>query len=588
MSVGIVLVHGYTGSPDNLKPLAQQLTARYGKDSVINVCLSNHDVNGIPLFNKDSFIESIKSAVYEFKRERRKIILLGHSTGGIFTLSFILKYSFVPHLLILASAPKRIDASYIEKWNKHRSGKGNISFTSIADMVSLINFIGSQKFKGKFPVLIIHGEQDELVPVQEVLVWKQGGFNSATRSVIIPSARHDIFCGENSVSAIDVVLRAVSDIAITLNSQDRKVINKLSETEHEVRRFFAVSPLSKWHLSRGPGGRGVAGCKPRLSPVVKNEPVLANIEITTRCNLQCRYCARSTYSRQAYDMPREMFSALLDMIPHAYRITIVGLGEPLLHSHIVDFVAEASSRGRRVAMVSNAMCLDMSLSKELIRAGLHSIAFSIDGPDQESSSDVRRGSDFNKVIVNIKKFTEISEAAGRSISTAVFSAVSKKTVSNLQQLVDVVSSLGVKVLMLTDLNFRQNLKDTLWKNADDNIEAAVQKAVVYAFSKELPVLSVHGLEEFDLAGRYKEFLLLLPTRLYGRSSKHTWCFSPWQTIPVDVHGNITLCDCQPENTIGNLFTQPFSEIWNGEAMVEYRQRMLSSNPPETCKICPRF
>jgi MoaA/NifB/PqqE/SkfB family radical SAM enzyme/pimeloyl-ACP methyl ester carboxylesterase len=587
MSAGIVLVHGYTGSSESLKPLTQQLSVSCGNNSVKCVSLPGHDGKYAPQFNEQAFIESISDAAASFRKEKRRIILIGHSTGGALALSFILKHSFHPHLLILASAPKKIDYGYKERWDKHRSGKSDIPFVSIAKMISLINSIGSQRFKGRYPVLIIHGKDDELVPPEEALAWKQNSFNGPIRSVIIPSAGHDIFCGANNKSAIDIIVRAVADATVPVDKQDMKVISRLSAVESGVKKYLAVSPLSKRHLSQFPSGQTVVDNKPVLSPIVKNEPVLANIEITTRCNLTCKYCARSVYGREACDMPKEMFSSILNILPHAYRITLVGLGEPLLHPLVVDFIAEASSRGRRVALVTNAMSLDRQLSRELIKAGLSSIAFSLDAPDQETASHVRQGTDFYRVIDNIKTFTELC-ASKKHFSTAVFSAVSVKTVQYLGPLIDIVAQLGVKVLMLTDLNFRHNIKDTLWENADDDISATVRKAVVNAFSKKLPVLSVHGLEEFGLAKRYEDFLLLPPARLYQRSPRRTWCCSPWQTVPVDVHGNVTVCDCQPENVVGNLLDQPFSEIWNGKTLVQYRRRMLGSRPPKACKICPRF
>ena len=156
-------------------------------------------------------------------------------------------------------------------------------------------------------------------------------------------------------------------------------------------------------------------------------------------------------------MSIEQFNYILDMLPHAYRIYLVGLGEPLLHPDVVQYVAEASNRKRRVAIVTNAMCLDGPLSLELLKAGLHSITFSIDAPNQDLAFDVRTGSDLSIIIENIKNFMRLS-AAKRQISTAVFSAVSIKTASYLKKLIDVVKKLGVNVLMLTDLNFKENLK----------------------------------------------------------------------------------------------------------------------------------
>jgi radical SAM protein with 4Fe4S-binding SPASM domain len=142
--------------------------------------------------------------------------------------------------------------------------------------------------------------------------------------------------------------------------------------------------------------------------------------------------------------------------------------------------------------------------------------------------------------------------------------------------------------MLSDINFKANVDHTLCRNVNDQMEETIRKAISYAFSKNLPVLSVHGLEEFGLDKRYHDFLMIPPAQLYQRSKKHTWCFSPWQTIPVDVEGKITLCDCQPEFVVGKLFQDSFSEIWNGEVYQKYRTEMLSNNPPEACKICPRF
>jgi len=170
----------------------------------------------------------------------------------------------------------------------------------------------------------------------------------------------------------------------------------------------------------------------------------------------------------------------------------------------------------------------------------------------------------------------------------VFSAVSTQTVSSLKKLMDVIADLGVHVMMLSDLNFRENQSQTLWKNIDNAIAKEVRTSVAGAFKKNLPVLSVRGLEEFGLWKRYQKYLLLPPDQLYQRSVKHAWCYSPWQTIPVNVRGDVTLCDCQPEIKAGNLLTQPLSEIWNGDIFKQHRCKMLSNDPPESCLLCPRF
>jgi radical SAM protein with 4Fe4S-binding SPASM domain len=264
------------------------------------------------------------------------------------------------------------------------------------------------------------------------------------------------------------------------------------------------------------------------------------------------------------------------------------LGEPLLHPQIIDFIRYAKSLKKKVGLVTNAMLLTPDVSQKLLESGLNSIAFSLDGADLHLASLVRAGTDFDLVIGNIRKFVKLSQKTAVPLSKAVFSAVSRDTVAHLSELVDCVADLGVDVLMLTDINFKGNLEHTLWRNQSEELETKVKQAISRAFTKKLPILSVHGLEEFGLQQRYHDFLMIPPGQLYQRSATHTWCLSPWQTVPIDVAGNITCCDCQPTFVVGNLLHEAFSDIWNGAAMRKYRAAMLSGKPPEACRICPRF
>jgi radical SAM protein with 4Fe4S-binding SPASM domain len=583
MPPGIVLIHGYTGTPESLQPLSDQLSAVHGHDSVANITLPGHDNKKAPGFNKDAFIDHISNSIGTFQKQGRKIILVGHSTGGSLSLAAIAERLITPHLLILASVPKGIDSGSWDRWIKHRSGDGAVPFMNIAKMASLINSAGRLKLIGNFPVLIMNGEDDDLVLPGDASAWKQAPLTGQERTVIIPKAGHDLFRGPNNAFAMDIILRAVSDTS----ASDSNTNERLTTAEPEATKFLSASPWSGSHLALCPSGQKLNNHSPALELFSINEPVFANIEITTRCNLRCKYCARSILKREGRDMNPDTFRRIIDLLPHAYRITLVGLGEPLLHPDIVDIVALASSQGRRTGLVTNGMCLNGTLSKGLVEAGLQSIAFSIDAPNQELASRIRPGTELDRVVNNIRQFVMISNDL-RPVSKAVFSAVSIDTVPYLKDLVDVVSGLGVNVLMLTDLNYKQNLQNTLWRNTDDAMIKILHDAIRHAFSKNLPVLSVHGLEEFGLADRYKDFLLFPPEQLCRRSITRSRCFSPWQTMPVDVDGNVTVCDCRPEIIIGNILTRPFTKIWNGEEMVNHRRQMLGADPPEICRICPRF
>jgi MoaA/NifB/PqqE/SkfB family radical SAM enzyme len=319
--------------------------------------------------------------------------------------------------------------------------------------------------------------------------------------------------------------------------------------------------------------------------VVKNDPIQLNIEITTHCNLACGHCARSFRSPAQKHMDPAQFEYILDLMPNTFKVVLVGLGEPTLHPQLVDMVALATRKGHRVGMVTNAMCLEKKLSRRLITAGLRFLTFSLDSVDATTVSRVRPGSHINRILKNIRAFMEIG---GKTVQTAVFTAVSMDTVFDLPSLADAVAVLGVDAWMLSDLNFKSNQAKSQWKNWEKVNQKAIGDAIRLAFSRSLPVLSVYGLEALGLKHRYTDYLILRPAGLGQRAATHHGCQSPWQTLPLDVNSVATTCDCRPHASLGSLLSQPFSSIWNGDLMKEHRRRMRSQTPPEDCLGCPRF
>jgi MoaA/NifB/PqqE/SkfB family radical SAM enzyme len=355
--------------------------------------------------------------------------------------------------------------------------------------------------------------------------------------------------------------------------------------DRDVEGFLSVRPQSARHLVRSPAAARALKNPVHLPPAAETDPIQLNVEITSRCNLSCGHCARSRLKRPGKDMDRDAFCCLLDLMPNTLRVTLVGLGEPTLHPQVVDFVAIAARRGHRVGLVTNAMALDRTLSRQLIAAGVGSLAFSLDSVNADLLARVRPGSDLDRIVGNIEGFVQ---AAGGKIPTSVFTAVSRQTVGHLPELAGGVAGLGVDAWMLSDLNFQWNRSETLRDSWTPAHEETVGNAVKRAFSNSLPAVSVRGIEELGLATRYRDFLITSPRMLGRRSRAHRWCLSPWQTLPVNVDGSATVCDCRPRALLGNLFEHSFSDIWNGAPMQSHRRRMHSAAPPADCLACPRF
>lgn len=582
---GIVLIHGYSGSFEDLSPLGLRLSAQFGRKAVCIVRLPGHTADSSPGFDTQAFRRSIDEAIHRFLEEKRHIVILGHSTGGILALDHLHRKRVIPSLLVLAGTPAVIRGCDLGRWERHRQNRREIDLTDVARMVSFVNTVASLPVTDIFPVLILQGGADPLVLPGHARRWLDGRFPGFVRRVIIPGAGHDLFNGTGSSLAVDCVCRAITDVRARLSMAERDAINTLGAMDGEVEAFAVTRPHSAHHLVRSPAALRALRKPVNFTSAARTDPIHLNIEITSRCNLFCEHCARSHLKRPAKDMGREVFRYLLDLMPNTYKVTLVGLGEPTLHPQLVEFVASASRRGHRVGIVTNAMNLDRYLSRKLIAAGLCGLTFSLDSVDADLVHRVRQGSDIERIIENIEGFVQM--AAGK-VPTAVFTAVSQQTVRHLPELATLVSGLGVNAWMLSDLNFRWNQFQTLRENWTPVDQKTTGSALKLAFAKALPVLSVRGLEEIGLPRRFKDFLIISPVSLGRLSGTHRWCLSPWQTLPVDVDGNASICDCLPHVSLGNLLERGFSDIWNGTTMRSHRRLMRSASPPADCLACPRF
>lgn len=584
--MNILLVHGYLGSAADLAPLAEALARQCGADAVECLCLPGHGPGLVPAFDEATCLAVLAEAMD--RRPEQDLVLIGHSTGGSLILTEIARRLAerpdslaTLRLLVLCATPPHIDLGYARRWQGH-AGAGELH--DLGALVALVNRLARRApLAVPAPALIVQGDADELVPAADARRWHTGRLVAPSRLVRIGGARHHLFAGAGADLAIDAVLRAVRDL--TLPQPDPA---RLLAMEPGLAAFAAAWPDRLKQVAASPAGRRAMDLDYDYAAEAATEPTLANIEITTRCNLGCPACARTQLKRQSRFMSPDSYRRVLEHLPHAWRIVLVGLGEPLLHPEVVEFVRIAAAEGRRVSLVSNAMALDADLAGALCDAGLAAITFSLDAASQAGAERVRSGSDMALIEANMRTLLDLRRRRGIELGVAAFTALSSENLDEFEAIVDLAADLGLDALMASDLNFATNQARSLHRTLTPDQAATLRRALRHAAARRLPVLSVRALEELALPSRHLDYLLLRGDQIGERSGRHRHCASPWQTVPVNVEGRATVCDCQPEAVAGGVLDEPLSAWWNGPAMVEQRRRMLSENPPEACLVCPRF
>ena len=126
-------------------------------------------------------------------------------------------------------------------------------------------------------------------------------------------------------------------------------------------------------------------------------PTELQLEVTSACNLRCAMCLvsyRPPVNKLAGAMSRELYGRILAQVPGLRRLTLQGLGEPLLSPYLLEMVRAAKAAGVAVGFNSNATLLTRRRADELVAAGLDWLHVSLDGAGAGTYEGIRAGADF--------------------------------------------------------------------------------------------------------------------------------------------------------------------------------------------------
>ena len=117
-------------------------------------------------------------------------------------------------------------------------------------------------------------------------------------------------------------------------------------------------------------------------PVI-DSPKKVYVELTTRCNLQCKMCVKYTKGSciPEDDMSLAVFQKILPALTGIDTLILNGIGESLLHPDLIKIVRLA--RGAlppeaTIGLQSNGLLVSKNLAQELIHAGLNTLCLSVD------------------------------------------------------------------------------------------------------------------------------------------------------------------------------------------------------------------
>ena len=327
----------------------------------------------------------------------------------------------------------------------------------------------------------------------------------------------------------------------------------------------------------------------RLAALVEEEPVCLYLEVTNRCNLLCTTCPRTYEQLEAEaDMSWELFTRIVDQVPNVKRVVLHGVGEPMLVKNLPGMVAYLKNRGVYVLFNTNGTLLTEKNGQALIDAGLDELRVSLDAAEPAVFEMVRGKDMFERIVANVRRFRRIQEEQGNGLPrVSLWLTGLRETLNQLEAFVRIADSANVREVYLQRLVFFADspnglarAESALFEKTSEQEEEMISRATSLAESLNI-VFNASGASEPE-------------TSIKRKRSDSPWslCRRPWSLMYFTATGRAIPCCIAPFSmhgyssfTLGDATQETLRQIWNGAPYQEFREKLLSPEPPRTCANC---
>ncbi len=281
---------------------------------------------------------------------------------------------------------------------------------------------------------------------------------------------------------------------------------------------------------------------------LNNCPSVAVIELTNRCNANCKICIRKSMNRPLKTMSDDLYKKIInDLVEMKVRhVNLTGFGEGLLDPKIAEKIKYAKSKGiEKVSMFTNGSLLNKNKQIELMEAGMDEVKFSIDSLDKKEYEDNRKLK-LAVVLNNLESMIKLKKANPQyktkiGINSVVYQKRSWKDIKQIYK------KYGKKVDLLT-FHLAHLWRDTTSNKSKENKNPD-------SFFRKYP------------------------------------CHLIWHDFIIRANGDTSLCclDFNNKKIIGDLKTKKAKDIWQGEPLKTIREKHLTgqANKIALCKGCSR-
>ncbi|NHQ59200.1 radical SAM protein [Chlorobium sp. BLA1] len=273
---------------------------------------------------------------------------------------------------------------------------------------------------------------------------------------------------------------------------------------------------------------------------IRDYPLLVDLELSSRCNLNCPMCYTTTEAflskvDRKY-MEIDLFKKIIDEIAgKVFAVRLSLRGEATLNRHFIEAVAYAKQNGiKEVSTLTHGKKFTGDYLRKAVEAGIDWITISVDGIGETYNS--------------IRKPLKWEETLGR-----------------LKEIKALKTEIGV-------------------------MKPVIKVQGIWPAIRENPTAYFEALEPYTDLIAYNPLIDYLHNDLQIVYEENFACPQLYQRLVVGSDGKVMMCSNDEDalHPVGDAYQQTIHEIWHGDAMNNVRQQ--HSHPDgfkelEVCRHC---
>lgn len=340
-------------------------------------------------------------------------------------------------------------------------------------------------------------------------------------------------------------------------------------------------------------------------------PYRFTIQLTFKCNLDCKFCSCAGDRRlRGFRFPQELSDGeWLDVVRQGLDLDVAewwfpGAGEPLARGGLLLEIFRTVKKKKPRAyckITTNGSLFDEETIKELVRIKLDKISISLDSPRAKIHDFLRgKAGTFDRMSRALSRINHWKKALhSENPELNINTVLNSKNYDDLLLFEEFAWKNGIDHVSINPLRIDKanresvethglRLTSSQKKRFAENIKRHRERP-----KNRVPIF-LNGFNELEMgivAETAEGFGTEETTRRKQKASSedrflNSSCFEPWLTMGINYDGNVTYCtSCGCWDRAENVRDRAIEDIWRGESFKYARDRMLRNKPLESCFGC---